>query len=892
MPSASAAPFPVPPPATATGLPRWKFTTWAVLLALGPLAEIASFFLVPRGLNRLYILNAGQTFASLIAWLVLRRAAEAVARRHPETRTAGQLFTFGALCWAIGNGVFMVQELSLGFAPFPSWYDLCFVAAYAGFGASLLRLPRPVERRAVARTDHRIELAALLLVTSLAAWEFKLHDYFAAVYREPTLETGYPLLYPILDIALLWVLFRRVLHQDHERLPLLPVFLLIFALFSLVAADFALPDLIFDASKSSTGAGESSWSLATEKLVVSTENTGGSSWTSIGWGCFSSLLGLAALAQLRALAVAEGRPLRPRVVPRALVILLVTYVWIAVMLLLLLRGLFVPGAIHSPWLISAGVLLLLTLVVIRQVREVLSNEHLNRQVRELAESREHFRRLFQLFPDAVVLGHVDTGQMMEVNEGFSRLFGYSYAECVGRSTLDLNLWESPSSRVDFVAELRRAGRVMQREWTARRRDGTVIPLEMNARLVTIAGQEYILNLVRDLTERKQAEERLRRSEEQLRRAQKLEAIGTLAGGIAHDFNNLLTGIIGNAELTLLDLPPDHPGQAYLESLLAASNTGKEMVRQILTFARRHERQSQVVELGQVLDDVARLLRASAGSGIDIRRDSRSPASRVDGDLAQLHQVFLNLGTNALQAVRDRPAGRLEFIDEPYVPDAAFMASHPALVASGYLRVTVRDNGCGMSPEVLARIFEPFFTTRPHGAGTGLGLAVAHGIIEGHGGTITVESVPGQGSAFHVFLPAADAPATPVAAAPLRYGANQRVLYVDDDPQTASATERMLTRLGYRPIIVLRPEDAVAQLRSAPGPVELIVSDFAMPGLDGVGLYQQLRAAGFGQPFILASGYLSEAELGRARAAGIERFLDKPFTLADLSHAMHAAIAGA
>ncbi|MFI5336714.1 MAG: nitrogen regulation protein NR(II), partial [Opitutales bacterium] len=669
---------------------------WISLLLVCPLMEATAYFHFEPGWARLYLINAGQTLASLLCWLLLRRLVRG-GGSDPTLGGFWRALSFGALAWFAGNVCFMTLQIVFGVQQFPGWQDLCFIPAYLGMFTALSRLPQPPRSRTV-HINNLIEVVGLLLATLLVGWHFQLQEALLGFLRRPGLTTGYPLLYPLCDVALLWLLSMRVRNQSGTGLTGGTLSWLIGGLFALIMADFSMPD-----------------------ILVSSPLQAGGSLSDLGWGCFSAFWGLAAVLQLRQLrrppGTDRGHPLRSR----QMGLLFLTSGWVLGMVLLLLHGLFTAETGRRPVLLAVGVVAVLALVIARQIREVLNNEHLNRLVAELEESRGQFRQLFQLFPDAAVLSQLEDGVLVEVNEGFTRIFGYNYAECVGRSTLDLGFWVEGNDRALLATELLRDRLISQREVQLRRKDGVVLPVEMRVRLVEFAGRQFLLSLVRDLSEKKAAEERLRRSENDLRRAQKLEAIGGLAGGIAHDFNNLLTPIMGGTEITLLDLPAGHPARSTLEQVLTASRRARDLVRQILAFSRRMEPHAQVVDTGPIIDEILRLLLPQLPPGVRVQHLRRSPPA-VLGDPTQLHQVFQNLCANAALALKDRPAGVIEIMEEAFCADEAFAASHAGFRAQTYLRVGVRDTGCGMSPAVVERIFEPFFTTRRPGEGTGLGLA--------------------------------------------------------------------------------------------------------------------------------------------------------------------------
>ena len=414
----------------------------------------------------------------------------------------------------------------------------------------------------------------------------------------------------------------------------------------------------------------------------------------------------------------------------------------------------------------------------------------------------------------------------------------------------------------------------------------------------------LLALARDISDRMEAESQRRELEQRLADAQKLESIGTLASGIAHDFNNLLPAILGHAALASEQLPPDHPARAGLEQIRRASLRARGLVQQILTYTRSAPQRREVLALAPLVQEAVALLRAALPAGA--RLVTQLPEERlcVDGDATQLHQVLVNLCTNAAQALV-QGQGRIEVGLEPLAdreaPDAALPAWAPGLPPSlpasraGWLHLWVRDDGQGMDDATQRRIFEPFFTTKPVGQGTGLGLAVVHGIVKSHGGSITVDSAPGQGSTFHLWLPRVAEPAGPGLAAPgtlpPAQGQGERVLYVDDDEVVSVMVEQLLRRLGYRVRAFGQAQAALEALQQAPGEVDIVVTDYNMPGLSGLDVARAVAALRPGLPVIISSGYIDAALEQSARDAGVRALVSKARTLEELGPLLQRVLAG-
>jgi PAS domain S-box-containing protein len=399
---------------------------------------------------------------------------------------------------------------------------------------------------------------------------------------------------------------------------------------------------------------------------------------------------------------------------------------------------------------------------------------------------------------------------------------------------------------------------------------------------------------RNITEQRSNEAARQALEAQLRESQKMEAIGVLAGGIAHDFNNVLAGILGNVALALQDLAPGHPAVASLAHIRKASLRGRGLVQQILAFARRQPREMASCELGPLVEESVGLLRATLPAGVTLELRVCDTPLHVMADATQIEQVLMNLCTNAWHSLAGR-TGRVALSLDALALDAeAVRGLGVALPPGDYASLAVQDNGRGMSAETRARIFEPFFTTKPLGEGTGLGLAVAHGIVAAHGGAIRVETAEGQGSLFQIILPRSSVPPAaerPAPRAMAHRGHGERVLYVDDDEVMAVMVERLLERLGYVVTCLDDPAAAIAALRAAPFAVDIVVTDLNMPGLSGLEVARAVHALRADLPVVISSGNIPDQLQGEARLAGVRALLHKQFTLEELGPVIHWVLAG-
>ena len=388
----------------------------------------------------------------------------------------------------------------------------------------------------------------------------------------------------------------------------------------------------------------------------------------------------------------------------------------------------------------------------------------------------------------------------------------------------------------------------------------------------------------DITERRRAEEMRQRLEAQLRQSQKMEAMGTLAGGIAHDFNNLLAAIGGNLALVAMDLGKSHPAQENLGEMRRAVHRATELVKRILTFSRPETHEQEPVQLGPVVIEAVHLLRSLIPAGIELSHHVAPDLPDVLANASQVHQVIVNLATNAWQAMDGGP-GRIDIRLDAWAVDQAMVDSHGELRPGPYVCVAVEDTGQGMAPATIERIFEPFFTTKSPGKGTGLGLSMVHGIARGHGGTVLVESELRKGSTFRVLFPACadvatDEPELPAVPHELR-GDGEWILYLDDEEPLVKLAVSFLERLGYRVSGYTRVEEALAAFRAQPDAFDLVVTDYNMPAMSGMDVALTVMSLRPSVIVALASGYLRPAEAEHARGLGIRATIRKPYTLEEL-----------
>jgi PAS domain S-box-containing protein len=401
----------------------------------------------------------------------------------------------------------------------------------------------------------------------------------------------------------------------------------------------------------------------------------------------------------------------------------------------------------------------------------------------------------------------------------------------------------------------------------------------------------LIGAFQDISIRRESEEGRRKLEFQLFQAQKMETLGTLAGGIAHDFNNLLTGIMGYQELVADVLEDNTTAREYLAEARGASLRARDLVEQILTFGRQSpDDQYMPLDLGLVIEEARRLLRATIPATIAIETHISPECGSVQGDATQIHQVILNLGSNAAHAMQSK-GGVLSISLEPVDRETSRSATLATLPAGEYLRLTVSDNGHGMEETTLQRIFDPFFTTKEVREGTGLGLAVVHGIVRAHRGGVDVESRLGKGSTFHIYLPMAATEAegsvSEVMQAPR--GAGEVIYIVDDEDTVATFTKYALENKGYRAVTIDTATQCLEALRSNPGACSVLVTDQTMPGMTGTELAGKVREFAANLPIVVMSGYFLKIPPQDIERLGHVELLGKPFTTDELAWMVHRAL---
>jgi PAS domain S-box-containing protein len=473
-------------------------------------------------------------------------------------------------------------------------------------------------------------------------------------------------------------------------------------------------------------------------------------------------------------------------------------------------------------------------------------------------------------------------RIQSFNPASEQMFHCSEAEAMGQSIDRFIALPSSDKNHDNDGEHEQNSIVSMLEGSMRtingiRVNGEVFPVEASISKVYAGNEELYTIILRDITERLKSEETQRNLQAQLLQSQKMEAVGSLAGGIAHDFNNILSVIIGNAELVKLKLTPKHRAMKHIEEVISASDRAQELVQQILAFSRKQDTHFRPVRLHYILREGMRLLRASLPTTIEIKVDLPMNGPLILGDATQIHQVIMNLCTNAAQAMEGMD-GKLFLRQKNVEFDDRSILYHPDLKKGTYAVFTVQDTGLGMDGFTLKRIFEPFFTTKALGKGTGLGLAIVHAIVKNHGGAIKVQSQIGKGTQVDVYLPIYEGGDESVKSEKTKesLGSSERIMIVDDEEQLLKTLTETLIGLGYKAFPFVRPTEALQAFEENPAGFDLIITDQTMPQMTGIFLAGRIKQLRNDTPVILMTGYDQLEDPKKLEALGVRTVLLKPF----------------
>jgi PAS domain S-box-containing protein len=513
-----------------------------------------------------------------------------------------------------------------------------------------------------------------------------------------------------------------------------------------------------------------------------------------------------------------------------------------------------------------------------------------KQVEEkLKETEKKYKELADSLPQ--VIFEVDlNGTLTYINHNAYALFGYTQEEIAkGFNVLDaISIEDRDRVARDIMLNIQ-GQKLGRQEYTAVRKDGIRFPVSVHANRV-LRGQTAsgIRGILIDLTATKQVEEEKKKLEIHLQQAQKMEAIGSLAGGIAHDFNNILSAIIGYTELAMFNEGAEHCTAELKEALIAA-NRAKDLVKQILAFSRQTDEERMPVSVALVAKEAIKFIRATIPATIEIETRLDEKSGAVLANSVELHQIIMNLCTNAQHAIGERP-GLLEVEVQNTEIEPDQKSAVIDLEIGSYIKLSVKDTGYGMSPDTKKRIFDPYFTTKEKGVGTGLGLAVVHGIVKKYGGAIMVESELGKGTTFHIYLPRVDigAPIKVEQPKPIRRG-SERILFVDDEKMLVDIGQQTLQRLGYDVVSRTSPIEALELFKAKPKDFDLVITDQTMPNMTGDVLAKELMGIRPDLPVIICTGYSQAIDQERAKRIGIKAFVMKPVLINEIAAAIRRVL---
>ncbi len=494
--------------------------------------------------------------------------------------------------------------------------------------------------------------------------------------------------------------------------------------------------------------------------------------------------------------------------------------------------------------------------------------------KSLRESEEKFRKIAE--NSLVGVNIIQNDILIYVNPKFAEIFGYSISECLNNMHFSQLVYPKDLSIVQKNLRKRMSGERKSVNYAFRgiKKSGEIVHVEIFGSTIEFNGKPAAVGIILDITDRKKLER-------QLQQSQKLESIGNLAGGIAHDFNNILSSIIGFTELALDDVEKGTFLEDSLKEVYTAGIRATDLVKQILAFARQSGEEKKPIQMDKIAQEVLKLIRSTIPSTIEIKEKLESH-SLIMGNKSQVHQLFMNLCANAAHAMEDKGGIlKVELTDVNRIDLPPNQKSD--LKADNYIKATVSDTGSGIPPNVINSIFEPYFTTKGVGEGTGMGLALVHGIVDSYGGKITVESELDKGSIFRVYLPITKTSEVKghFEVEKLPFG-NEHILIVDDELPLAKMGSRILEGLGYRVTIRTSSIEALELFRSKPNDFDLVITDMTMPNMTGDELTAELLALRYNIPVILLTGYSNKISEKSAPDIGIRAFAYKPIIKADLA----------
>ena len=510
-----------------------------------------------------------------------------------------------------------------------------------------------------------------------------------------------------------------------------------------------------------------------------------------------------------------------------------------------------------------------------------------KDIEDIRNKEARYRQTIESIKDGFCILDAD-GIIIDVNRAYCEIIGAQKDQLMGMALADLEPGLSASKVKERFERIKTNGSGLY-ETCHSSKSGEVVNFEVSATYGTQDAESMFFLFLRDITERIQREKEKDRLEQQLRQAQKMESLGTLAGGIAHDFNNILVPILGNTEMLMDDLDDNTGLGEYLAEIHTSTMRARDLVKQILTFSRQQKQKIGPMDITPVLKEALKLLRATFPSSITINTEISEDLPKVNADVTQIHQVILNLATNAFHAM-EKDGGQLT-VRLNTTPLNPGIAGRKNDLPGQWLKLSIEDTGHGMDHQMMEKIFDPFFTTKQHQKGTGLGLSMVHGIVTGYGGNIELESHPGSGTRFDIYLPVTEKPIREKKGKPeadiLPHG-QEHILVVDDEPAVLSVEAQMLSRLGYMVTLAESGHQALNLVKSDPDEFDLVITDMTMPNMTGDVLAKTLAQVAGDLPVLICTGFSKRVD-SIPKGGNIRGVLLKPLVMKELAQQLRNAL---
>jgi len=511
----------------------------------------------------------------------------------------------------------------------------------------------------------------------------------------------------------------------------------------------------------------------------------------------------------------------------------------------------------------------------------------NKFVLGVKDADNFLRTVLDSSPTAMIISNFSSdGMILYANPVAQTMLGRTEAELVGSMIKDFYVsMDDQEILFEFAeknVEIKDREPLKKQELLAKHKDGTQICIDSSIQSIEYEGNKVLISTFFDLTERKKAEEEKEKLENKLRQAHKMEAIGTLAGGIAHDFNNILAAILGYAEMARDDVSPKSTVAMDLDKVLEGGKRAKDLVQQILAFSRQNEMERIPLQPESVVKNAIKMLRPSLPTTIEINQDTTSATGLILADPTQIHQILMNLCTNAFHAMEDT-GGTLGILLKEVTLSIEDLVYEPSVEPGTFVQLSVNDSGPGIAPDIKKKIFDPYFTTKETGKGSGMGLAIVHGIVKSYGGYISLYSEPGEGTSFHVFIPVIEDELLPEIedVKPTPVG-RERILFIDDEEILAEMGKSMLERLGYHVTVRNSSIEALETFQNQPDLFDLVITDQTMPGMTGADIAGRMMQIKPDIPIILCTGYSTIISEEKAKSIGIKEFALKPLSKKDIA----------